>query len=281
VRRIGRERPTAEILVVWTLFALEAVATLVTYARLPAEELYHVSGTGLEAGAGRVLVLLNYPIALAAIGVLGVLLERGAPRLLAWFGIGLCSLTAVAVDQDDLDARWINVLPALGVAIAVALTVLARPRLELAPRRDLDGVRLVVAVVVALLAIPWVFAEVGAYAPDPILADEMIRDGKETLAAVHVGFHHGMGGALLALSALLLSRVARTAPLRAVVALMFVYGIGNAVQDTWHEQVVKRGWTDADIPSIVLPEASVAWGVVVLAAAALFALSLRRPAGSG
>ena len=58
------------------------------------------------------------------------------------------------------------------------------------------------------------------------------------------GHHHGLDGVLLALSALLLSRMQVTR-LRAVVgaylALMLAYGLANAVQDAWLEQVVKRG----------------------------------------
>ena len=272
------ERPTGEVYAVWGLFALEAVTTFVTYWRMPVEELYHVSDTGPLAAAGRVLVLVNYPIAVAAIGVLAVLLDRGAPRIPAWVAIVLCALVGVTVDQDDLDARLVNVLPALGVAIAIALTILMRTRREFAPRRDLDPLRVAIAVVIVVIAIPWMFAELGFYAPDPILADEQIKDGKETLAAVHVGFHHGMGGALLALSALLLSRIARSVFARAAVAMMFVYGAGNAVQDAWHEQVWKRGWTDTDFPSITLPGLSLRWVVLLAAAALVYALALRRPA---
>jgi hypothetical protein len=278
VNDVRTQRPTGEILAVWVLFALEAAATLATYWRLPADELYRVSGSGFTAAAGRVLVLLNFPVALAAIAVVGVLLERGAPRLPAWLAIGLCALTPFAVDQNDLDARPVNALPALGVAIALALTVRMRPRTSLARRRELDGLRLVVGAVLAVIATPWYFAELGFYAPDPILADEVVRDGDETLAAVHLGFHHGMGGTLLAAAALLLSRVARSLPVRGAVALMLVYGAGNAVQDAWHEQVWKRGWTDFDVPPILLPSLSLQWALVVFAAAVLTLLSLRRPA---
>jgi hypothetical protein len=274
------ERPSGEILAVWVLFGLEAVTTLVTYSRLPAEELYNVSDSGLAAGAGRVLVLLNYPIAVAAIAVVGVLLERGAPRVPAWIAIGLCALTPLTVDQDNLDARHVNVLPAAGVALAVTLTVLMRTRPALAPWRRLDLLRIGVVAVLAVLSIPWLFAELGFYAPDPILADEVRTEDGETLAAVHLGFHHGMGGALLAASAVLLSRVARSVPLRAAVALLFVYGVGNAIEDAWHEQVVKRGWTTVEIPSILLPSVSPAWAVVIVLAALLTVLSLRPQAGS-
>ncbi|HST14477.1 MAG TPA: hypothetical protein VLJ44_06460 [Gaiellaceae bacterium] len=35
-----------EVALVWALFLLDAVAILVTYSRLPAHELYNVSGSG-------------------------------------------------------------------------------------------------------------------------------------------------------------------------------------------------------------------------------------------
>ena len=50
-----------ELVAVWGLYAVVAVEVLVTYARLPVEQLYNVSGSGLESGAGRALVLLGYP----------------------------------------------------------------------------------------------------------------------------------------------------------------------------------------------------------------------------
>jgi hypothetical protein len=54
---------------------------------------------------------------------------------------------------------------------------------------------------------------------------------------------------------------------------MLAYGGVSFVQDLWHEQVVKRGWTDAGIPSAILPGARPIWLViVVLAAVATMAL---------
>lgn len=275
--KIGNERPPGDVVVVWALLATVALAVLVTYSRLPPEELYHVGHDGLAGGLSRTLVVLNYPLSLAAIGIAGVLLERGAARLPGAIAIALCAVTAWrgVVDQDDLDAKLVNAVPATGVALVAALTITGRPRLALAPRRDLDPIRVVVAVALVVLAIPWLFAELGFYAPDPILADEV--PAGEEIRAVHAGHHHGTDGVVLALCALLLSRVARTEKLRAYVALMFVYGVANAVQDAWLEQVVKRGWTEAEIPSLLVPELSPAWAALVLSAAALYALSLRRP----
>ena len=46
---------------------------------------------------------------------------------------------------------------------------------------------------------------------------------------------------------------------------MLAYGGVNFVQDAWNEQLVKRGWTDARIPSALLPGLKPVW-LVVLAA---------------
>jgi hypothetical protein len=220
-------------------------------------------------------VLSNYPISLAAIGVVAILLERGAARLPGAIAIALCAVTSWpgVVEQSDLDAKAANLVPALGVVLAIALTALARPRVRLAPPMRLDRLRIALAVVMVIVAVPWIFAEWGFYAPDPILADE-VPPG-ETLAAVHTGNHHGTDGTVLALCALLLSRVARTRASQAVLALMFVYGVANAAQDFWLEQVVKRGWLDTSLPSMIVPEPSFAW-VVILAASAVLWLAAGR-----
>jgi hypothetical protein len=259
--------------VIWTLLALDTLAVFVTYWRIPPHELYHVSHHGLAGGLSRVLVQLNWPIALVAIAILGVLLERGAPLVPCLVAIPLCALTAVAVEQSNLDAKLLNVLPALGVAIAVALTVRARPLPRLASAQPWDRVRLVVAAIVVLAGVEWVFAELGFYAGWPFYTRE-VPPGEE-LAAVHVGHHHGLDGVLFVLCALLLSRVARSDAVRAYVALMFAYGLANAVQDFWGEQLVKRGWIDTKLPSVLLPRLSLAWAAIVLAAAVLWWLSPR------
>jgi hypothetical protein len=106
--------------------------------------------------------------------------------------------------------------------------------------------------------------------------------GEETLAAVHLGHHHGTDGVLLALAALLLSRTLgslerrRAALASAYLALMLAYGVANSVQDFWLEQIVKRGWTDHSLPSFLRPQLSVGWAAVVLAAAAVELLWFRR-----
>ncbi|CAN5258898.1 hypothetical protein BH09ACT13_BH09ACT13_04900 [soil metagenome] len=71
------------------------------------------------------------------------------------------------VDQDDLDARWINAIPALGVLLGLVLTAWAAQRAgsSFAPRGPGDRARLVVAVLVIALSLPWVAAEVGFHLP--------------------------------------------------------------------------------------------------------------------
>ncbi len=102
-------------------------------------------------------------------------------------------------------------------------------------------------------------------------------------AAVHHGHHHGMDGFLLVITALLLSRLVggiRQALLRAVtafyLALMLVYGATNQVQDLWTEQIVKRGWTNWEIPNVLHPTATAAWAAMV-GVAVLFYFVFFRP----
>jgi hypothetical protein len=57
-----------------------------------------------------------------------------------------------------------------------------------------------------------------------------------------------------------------------VVALLFVYGIANFVEDFWGEQVVKRGWSDWHMPQMIRPELSPAWGLMLLVAVGIYVL---------
>lgn len=246
------------------MYGVFAVLTLVTYSRLPAADLYNVSGGGIAGGASRLLVFVNFPVAFAAIAILALVGGR-----LAAAGAAFCAVAAVpgVLDLDDLDARPINAVPAIGVAIALGLPFVRRGHV---PRREGllagDRLRVALAVALALISVPWLFAEAGFYAPDPILADE-VPVGEE-ITAVHLGGHHGTYGVLLALTALLLSRVARSPWLSAYLALMLAYGAALAAQDFWLEQVVKRGTTAFTIPSLLQPELEWGWlGIVVTAAA--------------
>ena len=44
------------------------------------------------------------------------------------------------------------------------------------------------------------------------------------------------------------------------------YGFGNLANDFWLEQVVKRGWTSWGVPNLTVPGATIAWGLIAIAA---------------
>ncbi len=280
--------PQGEALVVWALMALLVAAVFVTYWRLPAKDLYHTSVEGLAGGAGRALVQTNFPsVSLVAIA-LALIAASTLPSRAWWVAapaIALCLVTVWPgqVKQSDLDARPVNVIPALGVALALALTGWATRRAgrSLAPPLPGDRVRLTVAAVIALLSLPWITAELGFYLGNAVfLTSRVVTEGDETFAAVHLGHHHGLDGALLVVFALLLSRVRLpdqwlATALLAYVSLMFGYGFVNFVEDAWHEQIVKRGWLEWKIPSALLPRVHWIW-LVTLALTALAYVVFRR-----
>ena len=295
----AQRRPgLTEALIVWALFAAVAVAAFSTYSRLPPEDLYHTSGSGIGAGASRVLVFLGYPFSIVAIALATIAAARLATRpaaLAAAVAAVLCATIGFpgVIDQADLDARPVNGLAGAGVALALALTLVALVREGVGqphPFGRADLVRALGAVALLLVGLPWVFAELGFYISDvPVLgriflAEEIVPSpgGEPSLHAVHLGRHHGMDGVLLAISALVLSRVPRqlgptwrSVALSAYLALMLVYGLANALQDFWTEQLVKRGTVSVKIPSLIRPDASWAWAAM-LGATLLICLAVSR-----
>jgi hypothetical protein len=279
-----------EIVTVWLLFAVVAAEILVTYSRLPARELYHVTGSGLTGGASRALVFSNFPTALVAIAVLAIVADRMPSRAViatALIGTALCGAVfwPGVVNQDDLDARPVNALAAIGVLIALALTGLAlRQGAAWSGRTSGDRIRLAAVAAALFVGLPWIAAELGYFLNGVPGLGSMFKTGRDLPPpfppAVHHGHHHGMDGVLLLLTAALLSRAVpavRRDWLRvatgAYLALMASYGIANIANDAWMEQVVKRGWTSWAIPNVLRPSLSIAWGVIVLGAAALYAAS--------
>ena len=281
------ERLPLEVAVVWSLFLLDAAAILVTYSRLPAHELYHVSGSGLEGGVSRVLVESNFPTALMAIATLLVLLDRLRRfRWLALTGIVLCLpvFWPGVVDEANLDARPVNAIAGAGVLVALGLCGWRRFRGWSRGARG-DALRIDVAIVAVVVALPWLAAELGFFLDGVPLLGRLFETGdyrtRGAEVAVHHGHHHGLDGLLLLLTALLLSRVVPGMRVRAVrlllaayLSLMTVYAVGNMANDFWTEQVWKRGWTNRQFPDVLQPAVSVAWGLIVLGAALLLAMSI-------
>jgi hypothetical protein len=273
-----------EVRVVWALVALTGVAVLVTYARVPVGELYNVSHGGLRGGLGRMLVELNFPAALVALAAVGVLAPR-VPRAAALVA-ALLSLVVVVpgvVSQDDLDPKWVNVVPALGVALALVLTL--RARVPMFRNRRGDRLRIALVAALVLVCAPWIAAELGFYLDGVPLLGRLFQTGRLVSyhgdvphPAVHHGVHHGLQGLLLIVAALLLSRIPNRVSL--FLALMVAYGLGNIANDFWLEQVAERGWTSWTIPSALEPAATWTWLAVLLAAPVLWALWLRQPSAT-
>jgi hypothetical protein len=279
-------RRPSEPVAVLGLFFLVVVAIWVTYARLSPSELYNVSGTGFWAGGSRALVFLNFSTALVGIALAVLGADALGSRVATSIAVGAVALCAVVfwpgvVDQSNLDATPINALPAAGVGLAAALTLAAPDGERSVGRLRGDPARLLVGLALVVGSLPWIAAELGfSFDGVPVLGTlfqtgELRHEpGSPGLhVAVHRGHHHGLDGVLLAAAALLLSRrlpaVSRSA-LRAALslylALMLAYGIANALQDFWLEQVVKRGWANWKIPGVLHPELSWGWAAILLGA---------------
>jgi hypothetical protein len=287
-----------DVYVVWALFFLAAVAVFETYWRLPPSETWKVHNTGFVGGAGRAFVFLSFSCALAGIGVLPIVVDRLESRRADLAGIAalvLCVTVALpgVQTQSHLDPKWANLPAVLGVAVAFVLTVCAsrsgRREFPRASRRG-DIARLIVGGVSLFFAAPYIAAELGFFLDGVpalrwIFLTGAIRPepgAGYSHAAVHHGHHHGLDGFLLCATALLLSRLVgsiRRPILRTVtavyLALLLVYGLTNQAQDLWTEQVVKRGWTNWDIPDVLQPSLSAAWAAMIVCGLLIYVLFLR------
>ncbi len=293
-------RTTRAVTTLWLLFAVVSVEIVVTYSRVPAHELYHVSGGGfIGGGLSRALVFTNFPVALVAIGVLLVVGDQLSPArsLLALLALVLCAAVfwPGVVSEANLDAKAVNAVAALGVALTVALTTTPSNRLLRGFRRPENvrgnAARLVVAAVLLIVALPWIAADLGVFLGGVPVLGQAFQTGElrhqpgtpGLHTAVHHGHHHGMDGTLLVLTALVLSiflGAVRSRRLHALaglyLALMIAYGLGNVANDFWLEQVVKRGWTSRALPNVLQPGLTFGWLAIVLGTAALW-LTLFRP----
>jgi hypothetical protein len=299
---VGERRPASrlnEVWAVWILFGITAVFVFITYWRLPPAVLWKTTNTGFVGGAGRAFVFLSFSAAVAAVATLPIVIDRLANRRAYFLGavaLVLCATVAYPGVQTEshLDPKWSNTFAVVGVALAVALTAWASRNGRREPAhatRSGDRSRLIVGGIALFFAAPYIAAELGFFLDGvPVLGSLFITGAIRpepgagySHAAVHHGHHHGMDGFLLLITALLLSRLVgriRQPALRAVtgfyLALMLVYGATNQVQDLWTEQIVKRGWTNWEIPNVLHPSASAAWAAMV-AVAALFYFVFFRP----
>ena len=287
-----------DVYVVWLLFFLAATAVFVTYWRLPPTVLWKVHNSGFIGGAGRAFVFLSFSAAVAAVGILPIVVDRLEDRradLLGLSALILCATVALPGVQTEshLDPKWSNLPAVLGVALAFLLTVWAsrngRREFSRTSARG-DAARLVVGGLSLFFAAPYIAAELGFFLDGvPVLGSIFITGAIRpepgagySHAAVHHGHHHGLDGFLLVATALLLSRLVgsiRRPVLRTLtavyLALLLVYGLTNQVQDLWTEQIVKRGWTNWEIPNVLHPSLSAAWAAMIACGLVIYALFLR------
>jgi hypothetical protein len=153
-----------------------------------------------------------------------------------------------------------------------------------------DRIRVVAVLVLLLLSLPWIAADLGF----SILGSDRWYAGfghARLHHFVHPGNHHGMVGTLLAITAIVLSRTLGTVgpPLRSALgvylAVLLLYGLGNLANDFWLEQLVKRGVTGWQVPSMIVPAPNVPWLILLVLAALVYELLFRRvgptqPSGS-
>lgn len=281
-----------EALGIWLLYGVASLIILIVYATHPASVFYHYSGSDLFGALGRMVVYLNFPVGFVALALLGVAIARleglretvpTARRRLT----GLLAIVAVplllvgaypgVVSQANLDVKPINAVPAFGVALALLVTLIAwwtTGAGQMFPWHWVDGVRLGVIVVLAILGLPWILAELGVRIANVPLLDRWFRPagtvGGHRPVGVHLGDHHGLDGVLFVATALILSRMLSligTVWLRRTLAvylgLMVVYGAANALNDFWGEQVNTPGWMKATMPDVLEPAITPGWGIML------------------
>jgi hypothetical protein len=295
--RHGPRPGLREVWALWGAYAVVASAVFAAYARLPVHMLYHVSGHGRMVGAGRAVVFLNFPTALAAIAIVAVVAAQARSRTISRLALLAALLCAAVVwpsmvDQRDLDVKWSNAIAAGGVGLAFALTIVLTRRDGLGPGVRLRGdrVRLAAAVVLVLVSLPWIAADLGFLIGRlPVLGSIFYSDqwwapfGQARLhRAVHPGHHHGMDGLLLALTAIYLSRTlgrigpTLRRPLGVYLSGLLVYGLANLANDFWYEQVLKRGLTSWEIPNMLVPKLGLPWFVLIGLTPVAYVLLFRR-----
>jgi hypothetical protein len=236
---------------------------------------------GLADALRQVEMFLRHPVAPAAVPVGVMALVRLGDD--AWPALCRAAPAVGAMAVLSRRAAGGRLRPATLVAsssvtIGLWLTgeaLRARGVGGVAPWGGGDGVRVGVGLGVVALAVPWLLADFGVYAGDVPIVRRVYLSKQRLPAgaggpAVHLGHHHGMDGALLVWTGLLLSRqiggfragVGREG-MTLLLAFLIVYGLARAAEDFWSEQVVKRGWVTLRLPPLVVggkPTSGRAWG---------------------
>ena len=226
--------------------------------------------------------LCNFPFSIPALALLGIAVARlegdgaivapatrRAARIMALVAVPVLLVAAWpgVVNQANVNFTPINIVPVIGVALMLAVTVLVWRATGAGPRsawRPLDASRVAIIVALALIGLPWILADFGIrIATLPFFDRWFVPEGKRAdhrPVGVHLGHHHGLDGICVATTALVLSRVLPTIgttwqrrTLSVSLGLVFVYGAANVVQDFWTEAVVRPGWAHATMPTVLPP----------------------------
>ena len=302
---ISDKTPTGlgEALATWALCAFVAVEVFVTQSRLPAADLYHPASSGISEGGYALLSFTGFAGALVALAILPIIFDRVRARTVAIAALvaGVLAgsiLWPGAIHEADIDVSSGRILPALGAGLMLILTIDATRRVGTGDtwrRQRGDVARIGLGAVLVCMGLPWMAADLGLslnlpglhwlYQTDQLRSQPGVPGLHE---AVHEGHHHGMNGVLLAAAALILSRALPRVhggrlrhALAGYLALLLAYGFGNAVQDFWLEQIVKRGLTSFQLPMVLTPALNWGCAAVLLAAVAVYALAFRPLAFSG
>ena len=292
-------------LAIWGLYGAALVGVVTTAARPAGAEADGAMGAaGWDAAEGwrAGMRFLRHPLAPAA-ATLGIVatLRLPAAAVPAALARALATGGAAALGAAAACPRGLRSEPGDHVAVAttamsLALTAAAsnagRAAAGGADRMPADPARWVLGAILAVGALPWALADAGIYAGDVPGLRRVVLSRDTPIApgqiAVHLGHHHGMDGALLALTGLAGSRQladAQSGMVREAVsfclAATLAIGMARWFEDLWHEQIVKRGWATWKPPIVVRhgrPEGRRVWAALAVAAAAVH-LGWFRPAG--
>jgi hypothetical protein len=276
----------AEVRLIWAFLLIVAAGVFTTYARTPVGELYQTRLGGIRGGVVATVSYFAFPVGLAAIATLPIVLGRTRRNLLLGWLAAAAILIAFVLWPGSIEEAGIEATPVRAVAAAGGLAALglslagwrSHGRGRMGRERG-DRARIVVAAVLGFGALPWIAADfalslnnvpgLGSIFLTDQLASQPSVPGLHQ--AVHDGHHHGLDGVLLAWAALLVSRTlghlahdGRRRLLTIYTGFLLVYGTANAFQDFWTEQIVKRGLTTHEIPIFLAPSLSVPWLVMTL-----------------